>query len=241
MPETAKFETKVFTLTEAKVIGDGGGPGRLSGWASIKGNVDSYGDVIMEGAYTNLDTMIKDGWSGFNHGSNPIGYFTDAKEDSKGLFVEIEFHSTPDAQEMRTKAQERIAAGKSVGMSIMFKTIESARVVRDDEEIRELRQIEVVEAGFVMMPANKAALVASVKSEHGVPFDEQVETLLDGLKDCTGRLETFRKDRSQGLSPKNIEKATALRDALTELIDNPKAEALPEVKHEEVCALTPSW
>lgn len=194
MPQRATTETKVFTLTEAKMTGDSSGPGRLSGYASIKGNVDSYGDQIMDGAYTNLEMMVKDGWSGFNHSSNPIGYFIEAREDAKGLFVEIEFHSTSDAQDIRTKAQERINAGKSVGMSIMFKTLEFSRVQREEEEVRELHKIEIVEAGFVMMPANKSALVTNVKSATGGSLGEKYDAARESAEDLHQSLSDLNEE-----------------------------------------------
>lgn len=230
MPKAAKPEHKSLPMLEAKMSDEGNG--RLTGYVSVKNSEDSYGDIILDGAYGDLASFIKSGYSGFNHSSEPVGMIMDAREDTKGLFVDIEFHSHPEAQKIRQIAKERLDAGKDVGMSIMYRTLESSWVERDGEQYRELRLIEVVEGGFVMLPAHKGAQVASVKSEHGVPFDQKFEALLVDAEDITSRWETFDADRKQGLSEKHCERIDQLVDRLTTL----RVKNAPEPVADEVLA-----
>lgn len=214
MPQ-AKLETKQLAMLEAKMSDEGNG--RLVGYVSVKNSEDSYGDIILDGAYGDLSSFIKSGYSGFNHSSEPVGMIMDAREDTKGLFIEVEFHSTPEAQKIRQIAKERIENGKDVGMSIMYRTIESNWGERDGNQIRELKLIDVVEGGFVMLPAHKGAQVTGVKSEHGVPFEQKFEALLVDAEDITSRWETFDADRKQGLSEKHCGRIDQLVDRLTAL------------------------
>ena len=66
--------------------------GKFSGYASVWGGVDSYGDTILKGAYK--ETLVKHGMPKMfiMHKSYelPIGKWLSAKEDDKGLFVEVE-------------------------------------------------------------------------------------------------------------------------------------------------------
>jgi HK97 family phage prohead protease len=204
MPKTGEIEKKVFTFTECKMT-EGSGNGGFEGYASVKGNVDSYGDEIADGAYKNLqEVLVKKGWSGFNHSSKPVGMVMGANEDSHGLKITVEFHSTAEAQEVRTIMKERLAAGKDVGMSIMFRTLEAAYETRDDKEIRILKGIETIEAGFVMLPANDAAAVTNVKSATGGSLGEDFEAARELVEKAIGRVMDLKESASGDLTPGRI-------------------------------------
>lgn len=103
--------------------GSEGGPGRGSGSASVMGVMDRGGDVIGLGAFTPvLPAFLKDGVVTLGHdwGGTPIGYPETAEEKGRNLETEWEYHSTDKAQEARTVAVERLAKGKSVGLSVGF-------------------------------------------------------------------------------------------------------------------------
>jgi phage head maturation protease len=96
----------------------------IVGVGSVMGNVDSYGDVIMPGAF---DDVIKDflveGFVPVGHAWYGLPVAMPMKayvEKGVELVVEAEFHSTQDAQDAKTVCKERIAKGKSVGLSIGF-------------------------------------------------------------------------------------------------------------------------
>jgi uncharacterized protein len=236
MPK-AQLESKSFAMTECKMTDGKFGHGGFSGYASVKGNIDSYGDVIDDGAYKNIqEVLIKKGWSGFNHSSDAVGMVMNAVEDAKGLFIEVDFHSTADAQSVRTKMKERMDAGKEVGMSIMFKTLDAVYEVRDEVEIRVLKGIEVVEAGFVMLPANTAATVTSVKSGSGTSLGEDFEAARELVEKVIGRVSDLKEKCDGDLTAGRIAKVEELHSKCGELLDairaktadDPPAMASPE-------------
>lgn len=211
------------------------GAGGLTGYASIKGNVDNYGDVILDGAYKNLDLLKNQGWSGFNHGGKPVGYITSVEEDSKGLLVSIEFHSTQEAQDVRQIAKERLAAGKGVGMSVMFRTLDWRMGQRDGKKVRELKAIEIVEAGFVMLPVNAAATVMSVKGGSGTTLDEEVNAALELVSDLVQRMGDLHQLRDKGLSEARRDQLSQVHKSIGDLVElvGGKANDEPETASDE--------
>jgi len=223
------WERKELPLIDAVYSDEGNGT--LSGYASVKNNIDSYGDIIRDGAYRNLGNFIKTGWSGFNH-TGCVGAIMEAREDAKGLYVNIQFHSTPDAQEIRTKAKERLEWGKQVGMSILYRTLESTETEMGGKEVRELYAIEIKEAGFVLLPANEEAESDSVKSGSGTPLDTQVKQALELCSDLITRFEFLKTNRKNGLSDARKSEAKELAEKLLDLAadapDETPSTATPE-------------
>lgn len=148
-----------------------GSPGQLgndlAGYASIKHEVDAYGDIILDGAYGDLDEFVKSGFVavGHDHIGVPVGYVTTAKEDRRGLFVSMAFHSTAEAQDAKTVAEERLSAGKRVGLSIGYLPLEWTFETRDGRRVRLLKRIELKEFSLVSLPAAQGAVATLVKSD----------------------------------------------------------------------------
>jgi len=163
-------EWKILPLTEAKVSGDG--TGSLAGYASTFGNVDSYGDTIAPGAYTkHLSRFVDNGFIAWSHDwETMIGTVASAKQDRTGLYITADFHSTPEAQNARTIAAERIARGKSMGLSIGYLAHQWADRDGKDGVTRELQEIEVFETSLVAIPADSFAQVTGIKSH---PYTER--------------------------------------------------------------------
>ena len=87
------METKSLNLSRCGVKFSTTKEGAFEGYASTFGNVDSYNDTVLKGAYAKTlenDPMPK---MFFNHNSRtaPIGIWTDMKEDENGLYVKGEF------------------------------------------------------------------------------------------------------------------------------------------------------
>jgi HK97 family phage prohead protease len=137
--------------------------GKFSGYASVFNQIDLVGDTVLPGAYAEtLNKFIRDGFIAWGHDwSDPIATIDSAKEDHKGLWLEATFHSHDTAQRVRKIAQERLARGKSMGLSIGFKAKDWN--VRDDG-VRELLSIDLAETSLVTFPAEPSAQVASVKA-----------------------------------------------------------------------------
>ena len=141
--------------------------GILEGYASVKHEVDAYGDVILDGAYGDLEDFVRNGFValGHDHSGLPIGFVESALEDVKGLVVKMRFHGTEKGQSALLVAKERMRAGRSVGLSIGYLPRLWRFEERNGRRIRLLEQIELKEFSSVTMPAARNALATDVRSE----------------------------------------------------------------------------
>jgi len=152
------METKQLGLSalELKFVGE---EMVFSGYASVFGGVDSYGDTIDPKAYdstlSNRQRPIKMRW---NHFGEVIGKWLDIAVDSKGLMATGQL--TPG----HSKAVDVYASlkhGAIDGMSIGY----VPRLVEDlGNGGRLLKQIDLVEISVVEEPADLGARIESVKS-----------------------------------------------------------------------------
>ncbi len=182
MPETATqtdLETKAFDC-EIKSLTDAG---RFQIYFSIFGNVDRAKEIVEPGAYHNLAEFERSGWIGINHQMDrlPVAYPISVVQDGKGLLVEGQFHTHPDAQNCRTVILERMRAGKSVPGSVSYRVTQDTPDYVGGERIRRLKGMDLYECSFVNLPANPKAELISAKSLEGQNVDEKVMTL-DDLK-----------------------------------------------------------
>lgn len=152
------MQHKLLNLQSSEVKFDDTGR-KFSGYASVFGKVDSYGDTIVKGAYSstlvNREREIKMRW---NHYGPVIGKWTSIKEDEKGLWVEGELtkgHSVAD------DVAASMAHGAVDGMSIGYFVGDSEQ---KDDGTRALKQIELIEISVVEEPADNYARIADVKS-----------------------------------------------------------------------------
>lgn len=151
-----KHKTLPLDLTGVKFDSPDGRT--FSGYASVFGGIDSYGDQIAPGAYKNTlenrERAIKMRW---NHFGPVIGKWKLIQEDEKGLYVEGEL--TPN-HSVASDVAASLQHGAIDGMSIGY-------VVRDSEmkgPINVLKEIELIEISVVEEPADNAARVDSIKS-----------------------------------------------------------------------------
>tara|TARA_Y100000310_G_scaffold142034_1_gene141495 strand:- start:3943 stop:4575 length:633 start_codon:yes stop_codon:yes gene_type:complete len=131
---------------------------KFSGYASVFNGVDSYNDTIVKGAYKETligrEREVKLRW---NHHGGVIGKWTEIKEDDHGLWVEGEL--TPN-HSLANDVAASMKHGAIDGMSIGY-------YVTDSEQkgnIRELKQIELIEISVVEEPADNFARVSELKS-----------------------------------------------------------------------------
>ena len=157
------MEHKALALESAhfKLQADSGG---FVGYASTFGNVDSYGDTIVKGAYA--DTLKSHGMPKmfFNHDAAavPIGKWVDAKEDDYGLLLTGEF--TPGnalAQEVKAALQHGTLDSMSIGYMLKKGDYETTDTGRTIKKIARL-----AETSIVTFPADSFARVdlTSVKN-----------------------------------------------------------------------------
>lgn len=154
--------------------------GTFTGYGSVFGNVDSYGEIVAPGAFGESLAAWKAAgrmppvlWQ--HRSGEPIGPYLEMKEDDRGLFVRGKL-LVDDVQ--RAKEARALMKAKAVnGLSIGF-------VTREDSYdkvagIRTLKKVDLWEVSVVTFPANPAAQISSVKSVvEGLESLSDVERLL---------------------------------------------------------------
>ncbi len=155
--------------------------GSVELYAAVFGNVDRAGERIEPGAFKNLPQFVNSGWLAVNHDWSklPVAMVESASQDGKGLLVRAKFHSTPEAQAVRTTVRERLAAGKSVSASIGYKVLSDARVNVGGKSVRSLKAIDLFEASIVAVGCNPEAGVIGAKGRSGRASTAEVLALHD--------------------------------------------------------------
>ncbi|MBT9370283.1 HK97 family phage prohead protease [Rhizobium sp. CSW-27] len=146
--------------------------GEFEGYGStFGGEPDAYGDVIAPGAYTESlkSGMPKMFWQ--HDPSRPIGKWTKAVEDDRGLFLQGKLNM--DVQQAR-EAYALIKSGDIDGLSIGYRIREYS--VDTDTGVWTLEKIDLREVSIVSIGANDNATITSVKAA------KQLHQLTDRLK-----------------------------------------------------------
>lgn len=214
------MERKVLDIADLKLKDDGDYPnGLIEGYAATW-DVDSVNERIERGAFRkHLPKFLSEGFVAFNHDwqSLPVAMPIDAYEDEKGLFVRAAFHSTPEAQNVRRVAMERMARGLAVKNSIGYEVHADGR----EQETRILKELELYEWSPVNVPANRAAGATGIKSG-GVPSGlnehiSEVVSALDVVAERVRERHDFRKKEGRVLSGSNRQRISALLERLAEV------------------------
>ena len=137
--------------------------GRFAGYASVFNVVDNQRDVILRGAFSQSVKgrvgEIKFLWQ--HQQDEPIGIFDRIFEDAHGLYVEGRLLlNVQRAKEAHTLLKAGAISGLSIGYSPLRYTIDA------NTGVRRLSQVELWEVSLVTFPANEAANVTVVKSDH---------------------------------------------------------------------------
>lgn len=197
--------------------------GGFEGYGSLFGVLDQGGDIVDKGAFSgSLSEFVKDGFISLGHDWNglSIGTVTDAGEDEHGLYLRTEYHSTTLAQDARRVAQERLARGKSVGLSIGF-GIKPGGMKSEDDGIRHLTDLHLFEVAQVNVPMLRPAGLTMVKGL-GLPFDEHSENVRVAIDEWLERVRTgsdVRLKAGRALSEARRNRIAAVREALRSYAD----------------------
>ena len=184
---------KTLNLENCSLKFAGNGAGTFSGYASVFGGVDSYNDTILPGAYKSVIERIQAGASRMpkmfiNHRSweLPVGKWTKAYEDEKGLFMEGELTpGNPQAAIVKAAMQHDTVDGLSIGYTLSADDVEY--LDKDGEKIRVIKNIsDLAEVSIVTFPADDSARVdlSSVKS--ALDGIESIKDLEDFLREAGG-------------------------------------------------------
>ncbi|TXR49858.1 HK97 family phage prohead protease [Phyllobacterium endophyticum] len=152
-----RLEKKYTGLTVEAVAEDGS----FSGYASLFGEIDLGKDAIEAGAF--LKSIRTRGAAGirmlWQHDPNqPIGTWTDVREDKRGLYVEGRLAK---GVAKASEVLELMRSGAIDGLSIGFKTIKAKA---DGGGIRHIHEADLWEISVVTFPMLPSARVGQVKS-----------------------------------------------------------------------------
>jgi HK97 family phage prohead protease len=151
---------------------DGLSEGQFVAYASVFGNVDSYGDIVVKGAFADdLDRWDKSGKTIpllFGHNmADPdfnIGSVLTAEEDEVGLKVTAQL----DLENPKAKQVYRMIKGRRIDqMSFAYDVIdgESVKSADDDEDdVYEIRKLKLYEISVVTVGANSETEILAVKT-----------------------------------------------------------------------------
>ena len=165
---------------DVKALGE---DGTIEGYGSIFGNVDSYGEVVMPGAFEKCLTAaasagrsIKMLWQ--HDADRPIGLWTELSEDKRGLRVKGQLLIDVSAQ--AREAYGLIKAGALEGLSIGYRVLKQGPHPTKPNALA-LLEIDLKEVSPVTFAANDKARIESVKhllAAGQVPTTRQFEELL---------------------------------------------------------------
>jgi hypothetical protein len=175
------LEWKSLPFLEVKAEGDGS---EFTGYCAAFNNVDSYGDVIVPGAFAkSLPDFLKNGQICFNH-EEVIGKPLEAHEDAKGLFVKGRISDTAKGRDCKTLLKDGVMRKMSIGFKCMqrkravpneitdyWKTLgyqpgpeDLSNMQANSDYLNFLHEIKLYEASPVGFPANTAADITGVKA-----------------------------------------------------------------------------
>jgi uncharacterized protein len=195
---------KTLSLSNCQIKLEGD-VGKFSGYASVFGGVDSYGDTILRGAFDY--TLRNNGKPKMFYGHQwdiPVGKWTKATEDDHGLYVEGEL--TPGlskAADVHAALKHQTLDGLSIGGFLKKgdweDSADGGRIIR--------RWSSLVEVSPVVFPADGAARIdlSSVKSM-------DIETAIDGIETIRD-FERFLRDAgglSKGLTEALVSRAKTI-------------------------------
>ena len=173
---------RLYKSFELKAGDNGIVEGYASTWTKTP---DSYGDIVIKGAFT--ETLKKRKATGhpfplcFNHDFDQIiGAVAEAEEDDFGLKIKASFLNTALAQEKRELVKEGIVWQFSFAYSVLGRE-EPTEEEKKQGIFQKLTKLDLYEVSLVPVPANQTAIVTEVKN------DSEVETKEAEVEEKSGR------------------------------------------------------
>ena len=189
--------------------------GEFEGYGSVFGIEDSYGDVVVRGAFeASLAKWKEKGrlpallWQ--HNMSEPIGVYTEMREDDVGLYVKGRLLIDDDP--LAKRAHGHMKAGSLSGMSIGY-------MLDDYEYDKEkgvwiLKQIDLWEVSLVTFPANDEARITDVKSllaRGETPPPSKVEKALREVGFSGTQAKAFMAKGYSAIAPRDVAVDEALQ------------------------------
>jgi HK97 family phage prohead protease len=197
--------------------------GEFEGYGSVFGVKDSDADIVVAGAFAkSLAAWANKGrlpallWQ--HKISEPIGIYTEMREDENGLYVKGRLLIDDDP--LAKRAHAHMKAGSLGGLSIGY--------VLDDYEYDSskdafiLKEIDLWEVSLVTFASNDEARVSDVKNaldQGSIPRPSEIERALREVGFSRSQAKGFMANGYGALEPREAETEQALKSlkSLTEL------------------------
>lgn len=189
--------------------------GEFDGYGSVFGVKDSYSDIVMPGAFQkSLAAWQEKGrlpallWQ--HNMAEPIGIYTEMREDTTGLYVKGRLLIEDDP--LAKRAHAHMKAGSLSGLSIGY--ILNDYEYDKDKSAFLLKEIDLWEVSLVTFPANDEARIADVKSllERGeTPPPSKVERALREVGFSGSQAKAFMAKGYSAISPREAGADEALQ------------------------------
>lgn len=199
-----------------KSVGDSG---EFEGYGSVFGVKDSYSDIIVPGAFAkSLAAWQEKGrlpallWQ--HNMSEPIGIYTEMREDETGLYLKGRLLIDDDP--LAKRAHAHMKAGSLSGLSIGYVLNDYDYDNQKDAFI--LKEIDLWEVSLVTFPANDEARISNVKSllERGeTPPPSKVEKALREVGFSGSQAKAFMAKGYSAITPREAEADEALESLKT--------------------------
>ncbi len=203
--------------------------GEFEGYGSVFGVKDSYDDIVVKGAFAkSLEEWREKGsypallWQ-HDH-SEPIGIYTDIREDDHGLAVKGRLLIDDDP--LAKRAHAHMKAGSLSGLSIGY-SLPDGYDYDSEKQAFMIRSIDLWEISLVTFPANDEARVQNVKNlilAGETPHESQVERLLRDAGFSRQRAKAFMAQGYKGLIARDANDHD-LEEAANQLLKSIKGEA----------------
>jgi HK97 family phage prohead protease len=189
--------------------------GEFDGYGSVFGVKDSYSDIVMPGAFQkSLAAWQEKGrlpallWQ--HDMAEPIGIYTEMREDATGLYVKGRLLIEDDP--LAKRAHAHMKAGSLSGLSIGY--LLNDYEYDKDKSAFLLKEIDLWEVSLVTFPANDEARIADVKSllERGeTPPPSKVERALREVGFSGSQAKAFMAKGYSAISPREAGADEALQ------------------------------
>lgn len=146
----------------------------IEGYAAVFGEPDLSGDVIRPGAFAKnlIPARLARVRMLHQHAAQePVGRWTGAKEDERGLFVRGEVFTDTS---LGADLFRLLKGGAIDGLSIGFKPLRAARTAGG----REIREVDLWEVSIVTFPMAPEARITRVLAPEDARLDERMRGLL---------------------------------------------------------------
>jgi HK97 family phage prohead protease len=153
----------------------------IAGYASVFGEIDSYKDVVLRGAFAGVSSPrdVKFLWQ--HDMTKPIGVVTNLFEDEHGLYVEATINN--ETQQGR-EAVSLVKQGALNGLSIGYHSKEASY---NSSGLREITDADLWEISLVTFPANAKAQINSIKTI-GLDYMKAISLKIDRAQQALAQL-----------------------------------------------------